>query len=317
LTFSALVLAGTPVAPHKETNLKGLNFDQVMEIIGGFFVGMGTDVNAPDIAPCVKDTDVFGGWIQQSVIDFSKHTFDGTKDGFMDLSNAFAALPGFVETCVPASVEVGLVVEKAVLAWGHPLSLLYHTGMNIILNGAEIFADISDAMGAFQQGNWYQFGFDIGQAAFKVIYVPSSELSEMEDEEVTSFTQGLLNGLDSAVDLSMITLPDISSDLAEGFNLLKEKDFMSSKDALSIFAGVFKQLATAIEPGYGGCAANVLNSAADIMNEPYSFVYAHERGMMINGRSIGKEVFLAFVDYKMKDWNGAGFYLAKVAMNLA
>lgn len=316
LTFATLALAGNPIDPIQEANLKGLNFDQVMDIIGGFFVGMGTDVNTPDLAPCVTNTDVFGGWIQNSVVDFSKHTFDGTKDGFMDLSNAFATLPAFIDKCVPASVEVAVVVEKAVLAWGHPLSLLYHTGLNIILNGAEIFADVSKAMGAYETGNWYEFGFNIGQAAFKVIYIPSSELTEMEDEEVQMFTQGMLNGLDSAVDISMITIPDVSGDLAEGFKLLKKKDFMASKDALTVFAGIFKQMATAIDSGYGGYSVVMLNEAADVMAEPYSFVFAHERGMMINGRSIGKELFLASVDYKMKDWNGVGYYMAKVALNL-
>lgn len=170
ISLTLSVLAGTQLNPQPEAEiLKGLNFNQVMDIIGGFFVGMSTDVNTPDLAPCVTNTDVFGGWIEKSVIDFSKHSFDGTKDGLMDLSNAFGTLPAFIEKCVPASVETAKVVEKMALAFAHPLSLMYHVGENIIVNGQEIFADISKAMGDYQTGNWYDFGFEIGQASFKVI----------------------------------------------------------------------------------------------------------------------------------------------------
>ena len=294
-----------------QENLQGLDFNQVMEIIGGFFVGMGTDVNTPDLAPCVTNSAEFGGWIERSVVDFSKHTFDGTKDGFMDLSNAFAALPSFVEKCVPASVEVATVVEKAVLAWAHPLSLLYHVGRNIIFNGAEIFADISKAMGDYQSGNWYGFGFDIGQAAFKVIYVPSSEMVTMEDDEVLMFTQGFIKGLGKDYPIEK-EIPDFSAELADGFSLLKVKNFYSAKDALTKFASVYSDIASALS---SGTTIDMLHQVAETLTEPNSLVY-HQKGIMVNGRSLGKELYLAFVDYKMKDYTNSGFYFAKAALNL-
>ena len=294
------------------SNLKGLNFNQVMDIIGGFFVGMGTDVNTPDLAPCVTNSAEFGGWIERSVVDFSKHTFDGTKDGFMDLSNAFAALPSFVQKCVPASVEVATVVEKAVMAWAHPLSLLYHVGLNIIFNGAEIFADISKAMGDYQSGNWYGFGFDIGQSAFKIIYVPSKEMEQLEDDEVLLFTQGFVQGLglDYKVEKE---IPDFSGELIEALALLKEKNFYQAKDALTKIASVYLDIASVLE---SQCAIDMLNKVAEELVEPTNFVYVHEKGMMVNGRSMGKELHLAFIDYQMKDYANAGFYFAKAAKNL-
>ncbi|OMJ90444.1 hypothetical protein SteCoe_7140 [Stentor coeruleus] len=118
-----------------------------MDIIGSFFAGMATDV-----APCVTNAGEFGESIEQSVTDFSKHIFDGTKDGFMDLSNDFGAWPGFVKKCIPTSVETAEVVEKVAVAWTHPLNFIYHVGLNIIFNGQEIFADISKAMGDSQTG---------------------------------------------------------------------------------------------------------------------------------------------------------------------
>jgi hypothetical protein len=306
--------AGAMIAKFMPTQkLQGLNFNQVMDIIGGFFVGMGTDVNTPDLAPCVTNSAEFGGWIEQSVVDFSKHTFDGTKDGFMDLSNAFAALPGFIQKCVPASVEVAQVVEKAVLAWAHPLSLLYHVGLNIIFNGAEVFADVSKAMGDYQSGNWYGFGFDIGQAAFKIIYVPSSELEELQDHESLAFAQGFMKGLDVEFSLEGKEIPEFSVELAEAFRLFKEKNFYSAKEGLSKLASVYRDMAGLLESlDY----AEVLDLVADQITEPYSFVYAHEKGMMINGRSLGKELHMAMIDYKMKDYKNVGFYCAKAVKDL-
>ncbi|OMJ90447.1 hypothetical protein SteCoe_7143 [Stentor coeruleus] len=152
-----------------------------MDIIGGFFVGMATDINATDVTHCVTNARE---WIEQSVTDFSKHTFDGTKDGFMNLSNAFGALPGFVKKYAPVAVEAAEVVEKAAIAWTHLLSLIYHVGLNTTFNGQDIFADISKAMGDSQTRNLYDFGFQIGQAAFKIVYVPKKETYQPIEEDV-------------------------------------------------------------------------------------------------------------------------------------
>ncbi|OMJ90442.1 hypothetical protein SteCoe_7138 [Stentor coeruleus] len=298
-------------------NLKGLNFNQVMDIIGGFFVGMATDVNATDVAPCVTNAGVFGGWIEQSIIDFSKHTFDGTKDGFMDLSNAFGALPGFVKKCVPAAVETAAVVEKAAVAWAHPLSLLYHVGLNIIFNGQEIFADISKAMGDFQSGNWYGFGFDIGQAAFKIIYVPKKEVYQTIDEDIVMIMEGALAEL-GETGMGCVVVPDISSQLVDMVENWELKTFIDAKNSLTNMAEALNVIIPTVQTCVSEKTLSLLNIGSSTLNDPYSFVYMKEgKVAVINGRQIGFNMKIAVINYNMQDWKGFGYYLAKILKDLA
>ena len=41
--------------------------------------------------------------------------------------------------------------------------------MNLILNGGALLKDIKDAIAAWNANNFYQFGFDIGDFAYRVL----------------------------------------------------------------------------------------------------------------------------------------------------
>ena len=41
--------------------------------------------------------------------------------------------------------------------------------MNLILNGGQILKDITDAIASWNSSNFYQFGFDIGDFAYRVL----------------------------------------------------------------------------------------------------------------------------------------------------
>jgi hypothetical protein len=309
-SLAVMVLAGVPV---KEQRLKGLNFNQVMDIIGGIFSGMGSAVNITEMAPCVTDAGTFGGWIEQSVVDFSKHTFDGTKDGFMDLSNAFGVLPSAIKECVPASVEFASVVERAALAWAHPLSLLYHVGENIVFNGVVIFADISKAMADYETGNWFGFGFEIGQAAFKVIYVPPKTVGPPTDAQSELIVNGIFKGLGQKTTCS--GLPLSAEYWGNAVSELKTKTFAGVKNGLTQVANGLNTVLPGLKNCVDGETITQIQNAVNVFSNPYSF----EVGkfiVMINGRAVGKELKLAVVDYMMEDWTGFGFYIGKAIRNL-
>ena len=313
--IGAIVKKMIPV--HSEKVLKGLDFNQVIDIIGGVFLGIASDVQAPEIAPCVYNSDVFGGFIEQAVVDFSNNTFDGIKNGLMDLSNAFGALSGFVNTCVPAAVETGLLLEKITLAWAHPLSVLYHTGENILINGQEIFKDISLALGDYQTGEWEDFGFRIGQASFLVIYVPGGDYVAPLPEEVESIVKGIFLGLEEEINFeSCLALPDVGEYFANSVKSIKLKTFGDTKTGLTSIGNALLALIPAIESCACENSVNLIRNAANVLIEPYSFAYPWGKDIVINGRSISKELKTALVNFYMKDWASFGRYLGKALLNL-
>lgn len=53
--------------------------------------------------------------------------------------------------------------------FGHPLSLIYHIGKNILLNGIDIFGKIAKALISFGEADYYSFGMYVGQAMDEVL----------------------------------------------------------------------------------------------------------------------------------------------------
>ena len=71
-----------------------------------------------------------------------------------------------------------------------PMSFVYHTGKDIVVNGVNIIDDIVKALEDYDKGDWLNTGKDIGEALAllilgegleEVLYEPSSEVLQKED----------------------------------------------------------------------------------------------------------------------------------------
>ena len=50
-----------------------------------------------------------------------------------------------------------------------PRSFAYHVGKDILVNGRNIYQEISSAVSMYEAQKWEQFGYNIGEAAANVI----------------------------------------------------------------------------------------------------------------------------------------------------
>lgn len=174
LAFVSVALSGIAEVFNEEVKKTAHSIDEVADFIGGIVAGVGTEINAPDILPCISNADELSDFIEKSFADFSKHTHEGTLEGLINLSRALSAIPEIIQKCVPASAEVGIKIEQIVQTWNSPLRFFFNAGKNIVFNGVEIFKNLSEAMNAYKEGNLRDFGFNIGQAAFELIETDSS-----------------------------------------------------------------------------------------------------------------------------------------------
>jgi hypothetical protein len=192
------VIASNSLRPSEgpsteKLELKGLNLNQVMEIIDGFLMGMNAGTNIPELSLCIADENYISTWIDKAVNDFSKSNLDGTQEGFSDLSEAFKFLPKSIKMCEAASAEVAGLVNKAIQAWAQPESLQFNHGLCIKYNGAEVYSEISEALQDYKNHDWYNFGLYIGKAAFKIIYMPDPAILLNQNNQCEDFniTRGI------------------------------------------------------------------------------------------------------------------------------
>lgn len=113
---------------------------------------------------------------------------------------------------LPDEVEA---MKKLIETIKSPKSFFFTVGKNILVNGQEIFTDVTGAVSDYQSQNWENFGKEIGDILLKV-FIGSDEhisivgFSEEESSEddidtktaVAETFQGILESLDATISVS-------------------------------------------------------------------------------------------------------------------
>jgi hypothetical protein len=76
--------------------------------------------------------------VKTAVADFELRTFDGVKQGLNEVGIMVKQIPHMVSDCANVKSDISILTKLASI-FEHPLSLIYHVGKSIIVNGADIF----------------------------------------------------------------------------------------------------------------------------------------------------------------------------------
>jgi len=117
---------------------------------------------------CLGDTERTIEDLNAAYHDLSKRTFSGTADGLVDLGHALEDLSHALEDCKSVTT-----LWSTINNWAHtftnPISFAYHVGSDILINGSDIYNDIEGAISTWENGQYEQFGEDVGDAPAKII----------------------------------------------------------------------------------------------------------------------------------------------------
>ena len=73
-------------------------------------------------------------------------------------------------------------LEALAAVFTSPRSFAYHVGKDLIINGKDIYHEISDAIVQYDNQQWEQFGIDVGTAAAKTILGMDEPVETNQDE---------------------------------------------------------------------------------------------------------------------------------------
>lgn len=80
--------------------------------------------------------------------------------------------------------------------FAHPLSLIYHVGKNLVLNGVDIFKNIAQALISYGAKDYYSFGKYVGQAMDSV-FLKAPYPKKTVDLEAYEFFDGFYSALNA------------------------------------------------------------------------------------------------------------------------
>jgi len=112
-------------------------------------------------------------------------------------------IPTLTNDCSSIKQDLQNIVHMAEI-FKHPLSLIYHVGKNLIVNGQDIFGKISSALTAYQNKDYYTFGLYIGQALDAVV-LKSPIPKKLMDYRAYEFLDGYMGQVEG-VNLDRETL---------------------------------------------------------------------------------------------------------------
>jgi hypothetical protein len=106
-----------------------------------------------DILTCLSDPAVTLKEFESAIAQFEKKDMSGITMGFMDLAAAFNTLAKGVKDCNSDVVKRELeIFEQMLVAFKNPKTIFLASGKNIILNGVEIYHEMSAAYTNYKVG---------------------------------------------------------------------------------------------------------------------------------------------------------------------
>jgi len=162
------ILVGEVALDAEYTVFYGISASQVVQIIDGVLKGALQAENQTDLLSCLGDTERVVEELNSAYHDFKKETASGIADGLMELGHAIQDVETAVSDCASIATEWATIVE-----WSHnfsdPWSLAIHVGTDILVNGSQIYSDITGAVSAWDSQEYETFGEDVGNALAKII----------------------------------------------------------------------------------------------------------------------------------------------------
>lgn len=163
MKFSTLMLASGAAASKVE-----LDRIKLEEIVGGILKGALHAEGFDDINSCIADAETVFSDAEIAVTDFKAGGATNVIKGLQEIGQILQVVQSGMKDCsnIKADWEK---LEGMVKAFSNPTSFAYHVGKDLLVNGRDIYSEINTAITDYQGEKWGSFGYEVGEAAAKVI----------------------------------------------------------------------------------------------------------------------------------------------------
>ena len=320
-----IILIASICLTQKVTKIKtSLVQKDIIQTFEGLIEGIEMNLNLTQVIPCIKDSLTIGEDLEHAIADIVKKDEKDVLKGLKEIGEAFVALPNAIKICMGDIHQVTKLVEL-LKSFKSPTSFAYHVGKDIIVNGAQIFDEIENAIKDFKAKNFKGFGKNIGEALASILIGQEVSKNILINDlfmprsisPIFQILEGVLKGILSDAKLSNIRncLKDLSQDAIDIDYAVKDFE----KDTVKSVAEGLKMIGEALE-SLPAAMKNCEEAVADAKNlikmieafkSPISFVFHVGKDLIVNGVQIFEEIEAAVKDYKNKDYLDFGINIGK------
>merc|ERR1712072_206196 len=132
-----------------------------LEMIGGVFLGFAKK-EFEDFQDCIAAPEQIFEDLKEALADFKGGNASSVLDGMKQVGDALKTVVTGLKDCKSTWGEIGEFVN-AIESFSNPASFALHVGKNILVNGVDIYGDITTAIDAFEAEQYEPCGEAIGK----------------------------------------------------------------------------------------------------------------------------------------------------------
>jgi len=137
--------------------------EDVVAFTKGFLNGISQSSVFDSIKACISDSETFYKDISEGIADIKTKNPAKVKEGIALIGQAVQIIPAAARDCKAAASEVKKLVALA-QAFTNPASFVYHIAKSILINRVEVIHEVTSAITAFDNKDYYTLGYWVGRA---------------------------------------------------------------------------------------------------------------------------------------------------------
>ena len=161
--FTACALLGAASAD----NLR-MDKQQFVLMTEGFLKGALNAEGFDDIEKCIQDVETAVTDLEIVYTDFKDGGVSKIVDGLTHVADFIKTVKNGLSECSHIPADWEKLVKMAAI-FESPASFAYAVGKHLLLDGVEIYGEISTAVHDYEAQDFSDFGFQIGEASAKLI----------------------------------------------------------------------------------------------------------------------------------------------------
>eukprot|EP00331_Platyophrya_macrostoma_P029686 CAMPEP_0176451048 /NCGR_PEP_ID=MMETSP0127-20121128/27561_1 /TAXON_ID=938130 /ORGANISM="Platyophrya macrostoma, Strain WH" /LENGTH=791 /DNA_ID=CAMNT_0017838943 /DNA_START=26 /DNA_END=2401 /DNA_ORIENTATION=+ len=263
----------------------------------GVLEGIGAAENWTDLQPCISSTEDAIQNIEKAIYYLQKEDTIDVAFGLAALGKALSDLPTSIKSCGALYNDVDKLIHS-LAAISSPTTFIYKVAKNIIINGVDIYHEISAAVNMYKSGNWEQFGVNIGKALAQVFLYGTAHrpLGATSGENILVFLEGVLEGISTDANFDQIApcvfnASSVAVTLDQAVNDFVSEETERVLEGVALLGEALYAIPAAIkECGVAYTQLQSLISAISQLDDPRTIVYHIARSLVINGQETWDKV---------------------------
>jgi len=308
--------AGAQILLGEEQQLQQVEntLEDVLEIVGGVLKGA-IDADFADLDQCIDDGEGIITDVENAVNHFKSKNINDIIAGLKDVGDILTKVEDALKSC--EAIEGDFEKLKQMAAYfSSPSGALIHIGKDIVVHGIDIYHEVTAAVKAMEEKQYYNFGYNVGKAGAQILL--GEQKVEATAHDIVKVIEGVIKG---AVDAEF---SDLDKCIDDGVDIIDDvwdavKRFQS-KNPDEVVKGI-KDIGIILEKA-GAALTDCKNIKADLtkltemasyFSNPETAVVHIGKDIIVHGVQIIKEVTAAVKAMEQKDYYDFGLNVGKAA----